>query len=79
MTAGSIESHREHGTDQSWSTCWTCTTARSAARKASSGRTWTAADYEAARIITRRHNADGAPAAGTCRRCGTYCDGDCRS
>jgi hypothetical protein len=77
MDAGSIESHREHGTDQTWSSCWSCMTARRQAKAASPR--WSAVDHKAARSITRRFPADGYVAAGTCRRCGTYCYGDCRS
>jgi hypothetical protein len=77
MDAGTIESHRDHGgTDQTWSSCWACMTARRAAKAAPK---WTARDYKAARIVTRQYPADGYVTTGTCRRCGTCCYGDCRS
>lgn len=79
MTATeSMEMHRQHGgTDQTWSGCYSCMIARRAAKPAP--KAWTTADYRAARIITRRFPADGYSAPGVCRRCGTYCDGDCSS
>lgn len=76
MTAAeSMEMHRQHGgTDQTWSGCYSCMTAR---RAATSTPKWAARDYKAARIVTRHFPADGYAPTDTCRRCGTYCDGDC--